>query len=81
MMRCSACDQAERVAVRRAKLAEREGRVAVVLDVPMEECPSCGERWLSIDVAKQLDEALTRLLATGAETATTHWDQVTGAAA
>ena len=80
-MRCNSCQEAERVEVRRAKLAEREGRVAVVLDVPMEECPSCGERWLRMDIAKQLDQALDRLLETGAETATTHWDQVSGAAA
>jgi YgiT-type zinc finger domain-containing protein len=80
-MRCTTCDQAERLPVRRAKLAEHEGHVAVVLDVPMEECPSCGTRWLTMDVAKRLDTALDRLLATGAETATTHWDQVTDTAA
>ncbi len=31
-MRCDRCDQGERQAVKRAKLAERDGRVAVVLD-------------------------------------------------
>ncbi len=80
-MRCTTCDQAERVAVRRAKLAERDGRVAVVLDVPMEECPSCGVRWLTIDVAKRLDEAFETLLAAGAETATNHWDHIGASAA
>lgn len=80
-MRCNSCDEAERVEVRRAKLAERDGRVAVVLEVPMEECPSCGERWLRMEIAKQLDAVLDRLLDTGAETVTTHWDQVAGAAA
>ncbi|MBW3615459.1 MAG: YgiT-type zinc finger protein [Actinobacteria bacterium] len=80
-MRCTTCDQVERLPVRRAKLAERDGRVAVVLDVPMEECPACGTRWLTMEVAKQLDTALDGLLAVGAETATTHWDQVSGTAA
>ncbi len=80
-MRCTTCDQAERQPVRRAKLAERDGRVAVVLDVPMEECPSCGVRWLTIDVAKRLDLALDALLAAGAETATNHWDQLSSSAA
>jgi YgiT-type zinc finger domain-containing protein len=80
-MRCTTCDQAERLPVRRAKLAERDGRVAVVLDVPMEECPSCGTRWLTMDVAKQLDAALDALLAGGAETSTSHWDHVSTPAA
>lgn len=80
-MRCTTCDQAERLPVRRAKLAERNGRVVVVLDVPMEECPACGTRWLTIDVAKRLDEALDTLLAGGAETATTHWDALGAPAA
>ena len=36
-MTCSRCGQAEPTAVPRAKLSERDGRVAVVLDVPMRE--------------------------------------------
>ena len=55
-MRCEHCDQADRQPVRRAKLAERDHKVAVVLEVPMEECPACGERWLRWDVAGRLDE-------------------------
>src|SRR5918998_1224621 len=51
MMRCERCDQGERVAVLRAKMAERSGRVAVVLGVPMEECPACAERYLAWEVA------------------------------
>jgi len=72
LMRCPHCDQADRVAVRRAKLAERDGRVAIVTGVPMEECPACGERWLSFEVAETLDAILRRLIASGAETATAH---------
>ena len=44
-MRCQRCDQRDRRPVRRAKLAERDAKVALV-DVPMQECPACGERWL-----------------------------------
>ena len=47
LMRCEGCDQAARVSVRRVKTAERDGRVAVVVDVPMEECPACGEHRLA----------------------------------
>jgi len=51
-MRCEVGDQGERSAVRRAKLAEKAGRVAVVLGVPMEECAACGERWLEIKASR-----------------------------
>ncbi len=76
-MRCTTCDQADRVSVRRAKLAERDGRIAVVLDVPLEECPACGARWLTLEVAEPLDIMLRRLIASGAETSTAHWDELT----
>ncbi len=80
-MRCESCDQAERVAVTRAKMAERDGRVAVVTGVPMEECPACGARWLTLDVAETLDGILRRLIASGAETATAHWNDLAPTAA
>lgn len=73
-MRCERCDQGDRQPVRRAKLAERDGKVAVVLDVPMEECPACAERWLEWDVAKRLDELLNAMLAGDVEVATRHYD-------
>jgi YgiT-type zinc finger domain-containing protein len=72
-MACERCNQSERVAVKRAKLAERDGKVAVVLDVPMEECPSCGDRWLAWDVAKRLDELLRTMLENDVEIATRHF--------
>lgn len=73
-MRCERCDQGDRQPVRRAKLAERDGKVAVVLDVPMQECPACAERWLEWDVAKRLDELLNTMLAGDVEVATRHYD-------
>ncbi|HUP69000.1 MAG TPA: YgiT-type zinc finger protein [Acidimicrobiales bacterium] len=75
-MRCATCDQAERLPVRRAKMVERDGRVAVIHGVPMEECPSCGTKWLTMDVAETLDSLLRQLLDSGAETATGHWDEL-----
>jgi YgiT-type zinc finger domain-containing protein len=72
-MRCERCDQDERRPVKRAKLAERDGKVAVVLDVPMEECPACGDRWLAWDVARRLDELLDEMLASDVEVATRHF--------
>jgi len=73
-MRCDVCDQGDRLPVRRAKLAERAGRVAVVLGVPMEECPACGERWLEFEVARRLDALMTAMLVTDAEIVTRHFD-------
>ena len=73
-MRCERCDQADRLSVKRAKLAEREGKVAVVLEIPMEECPACGERWLGWDVARRLDDLLNSMLSGDVEVATRHFD-------
>ena len=72
-MRCERCDQGDRRTVTRAKLAERDGKVAVILEVPMEECPACGDRWLDWDIARRLDELLTTTLAGDAEVATRHF--------
>ena len=73
-MRCERCDQADRIPVRRAKLAERDGHVAVVLDVPMDECPDCGDRLMTWEVARRLDEMLTTMLASDAEVSTRHFE-------
>ncbi|MDQ2726818.1 MAG: hypothetical protein M3Y91_02905 [Actinomycetota bacterium] len=78
-MRCEHCDNGERRPARRARLAEADGRTAVVLDVPVEECTSCGQIWLSMDVAVRLDALFTQLLASGAESAQIHWDQLQAA--
>jgi len=74
MMRCARCDEGERIAVMRAKMGERDGRVAVVLGVPMEECAACAERYLTWDVAEKLDALLNAMLAGDVEIATRHFD-------
>lgn len=52
LTRCERCDQGDRIAVRRAKAAEGSSRVAVVLEVPMEECSAGGTQYLAWDVAE-----------------------------
>ena len=79
MSRCERCDQGERRPEQRARLAERDGRTALVLNVPVEVCPACGQVWLTMPVAKQLDVLFDKLLASGAETAQVHWDQAVAA--
>jgi hypothetical protein len=46
-MRCERCDNAERQPARRARMAERAGRTALVLEVPVEVSPACAQIWLS----------------------------------
>jgi hypothetical protein len=60
-------------------MAERSGRVAVVLGVPMEECPACAERYLAWDVAEKLDAVFDAMLAGDVEVATRHFDFTTAA--
>jgi YgiT-type zinc finger domain-containing protein len=72
-MSCERCGQQDRVSVRRAKVTESEGKVALVLEVPMEECPSCGDRWLSWETAGRLDEMFTSMLESDVEVATRHF--------
>ncbi|MGH9129001.1 MAG: YgiT-type zinc finger protein [Acidimicrobiales bacterium] len=74
-MSCERCGQDERTVVRRAKVAERAGRVVLVLGVPMEECVACGERFIDWEVARRLDALIRATLAGGAEVATRHFDE------
>jgi YgiT-type zinc finger domain-containing protein len=79
MTRCERCDQGDRRPGYRARLAERDGRVALVFNVPVEVCPACGQVWLTMPVAKRLDELFNKLLASGAESAQVHWDHAVAA--
>ena len=78
-MRCEQCDNGEQRPERRARMAERDGRTAVVLDVPVEVCSACEQVWLTMDVAKRLDALFDQLLDSGAESSQIHWDQVEAA--
>ena len=50
------------------------GKVAVILEVPMEKCPACGDRWLAWETARRLDELLTAMLSGDVEVATRHFE-------
>jgi len=50
------------VEVRQPRVVERDGRVAVVRDVPVLVCEACGEVYLETDIAKQLNVFFRRLL-------------------
>ena len=71
--RCDACANGSRQPVSRSRVAERNGATAVVLGVPVEECPSRAHVWLTMETALRLDEMFDRLLASGAELAQSHW--------
>ena len=76
---CDTCANGTRQPAFRARVAERNGATAVVLGVPVEECPSCGQVWLAMKTAIHLDEMFNRLLASGAELAQSHWDATVAA--
>jgi YgiT-type zinc finger domain-containing protein len=78
-MRCERCDNGEREPARRARMAERDGRTALVLEVPVEVCHACGQVWRTMDAAKRLDVLFDRLLNSGAESPQIHWDHARAA--
>jgi YgiT-type zinc finger domain-containing protein len=48
---------------------ERGGKLVVIRDVPMHECDSCGETYMTAAVMKQLDELVAQMLAGKADEA------------
>lgn len=76
-MRCQRCDKRVRRPVRRAKLAERDAKVALVLDAPMQESAppagSAGRTGASLDASKSYSAMLTG----DVEVATRHLTQPT----
>ncbi len=61
-MDCIVCEGGKTVATTRPKAVDRDGRVAVIRDVPVEVCDACGEVYLDAVVAKQLDVLFRRML-------------------
>lgn len=61
-MRCTACRNGELHNARHHKSATRDGHVAVVTNVPVTRCPSCGTVWYAEDVAIVLDAMLNQML-------------------
>ncbi len=60
-MSCENCRDTRRP-TRRPQVAQRDHRVAVVTDVPVTECESCGDVWLDEDVALAVDAMLREML-------------------
>lgn len=63
-MRCESCDNGDRRPASRPYVQQKGDRVAVVTNVPVEECPSCAEVWFAEDVPLRLDELLREMLST-----------------
>ena len=71
-MNCVMCDGTT-TATTRPKAVERDGRIAVIRDVPVEVCDSCGEIYLDATVAKQLDVLFRQMLAGPVDEAVGHY--------
>lgn len=62
-----------RVPDTRPRVVERDGRIAVVRDVPVEICDNCGEVYLDAAVATQLDVLFRQMLHGTVEHAVRHF--------
>lgn len=62
-MRCTTCHNDDLREERRHKSVEKDGRIAVVTDIPVTVCPSCETVWYAEDVAIALDAMFTAMLA------------------
>jgi len=71
---CEECGNGQRRPALRATVAEKDGHTALVLGVPVEVCYPCGQVWLTMDIAKRLDELFTAMLAIDVEVATRHFE-------
>jgi YgiT-type zinc finger domain-containing protein len=71
-MQCVMCEGTT-VAATRPKAVERDGRIAVIRDVPVQVCDSCGEVYLDVAVTKQLDVLFRRLLEGPVEQVVAHY--------
>lgn len=78
-MRCAICDNGSLHPATRPKVVEREGKVAVIRDVPVLVCESCGEVYLDTQVAKQLDVLFRRLLEGPVDQVVAHFDPAAAA--
>jgi len=78
-MRCAICGSGSLQPATRPKVVERDGRLAVIRDVPVLECESCGDVYLDTEVAKQLDVLFRRLLAGPVDQVVAHFDPAAAA--
>jgi len=64
------------VSATRPKAVERDGRIAIIRDVPVEVCESCGEVYLDASVAMQLDILFRQLLDGAVDRVVGHYEPV-----
>jgi YgiT-type zinc finger domain-containing protein len=74
-MKCVVCNQGDTFEELRPRVVEREGRVAVVRNVPILVCNACGEVYLDAVVAKQLDLLFRQLLDGPVDHVVGHFEQ------
>ncbi len=74
-MKCVICSRGEMLEELRPRVVERDGRVAVVRNVPVLVCDACGEIYLDAEVAKQLDILFRRLLNGPVDHVVGHFEQ------
>lgn len=72
-MDCVMCDGTTS-ATTRPKAVERDGRVAVIRDVPVEVCDSCGEVYLDAEVVRRLDVLFRRMLSGNVDQVFGHYE-------
>jgi len=78
-MRCAICGTGSLRPATRPRVVERDGKVAVIRDVPVLECDNCGDVYLDGEVAKQLDVLFRRLLDGPVDQVVAHFDPAAAA--
>lgn len=66
-MICSTCKNGHTAPGRTSYVVDRNGRVAVIRDVPAEICGQCGETYFDEKTAQALYDQAERILAHGSE--------------
>ena len=71
-MDCAMCE-GTRVPATRPRVVERDGRIAVIRDLPVEICDNCGVGYVDAAVAAQLDVLFRQMLDAPVEQAVGHF--------
>lgn len=72
-MRCTSCRSGDLVEVTKSVSTDKDGRTALILNVPVMRCEACGEVTYDKHVAHRLDQMFAGLLAGIAEVSTAHY--------
>ncbi len=74
LIRCDQCANGHLRPAHRSQVEDKGPHHAVIFDVPVLECESCGEIWIEMDVAKRLDQMFTDMLEADSELTTRHYE-------